>query len=406
MCNRARRGIFLDEFTMSHKGVIGILQVLDSLGAGGAEQVVLMLAKHLDRDRFNVVVCTLFSRDPSVQEPLAKEIRGLGIRVEMLAMTRWRDWKAIRAFLNLMDEERIDIVHGHMVPADFWGCLLTRLCLYGRIRKTVCTKHSMLPPTGPADRLQQFALNVWLADRVVSISDAVTHYLVAHCHTPPWKIVGISNPVDTEVFSPRVSGRGVRREFGIPDEAVVIGNTSRFEALKGYGYFLRIASRILERYPEVRFLAIGHGSEENRLRQQIRDLGLEGRVILDGPRRDIPEVLGAMDIFLFTSLWGEGFGIVLIEAMAAGKAIVATNVGPTRELIEDGVSGFLPSPKTWMPEARKLDIEPMVEKAELLIEDADLRRRLGEAARQRAIERFTVERFVKRTERLYGSLLV
>ena len=118
----------------------------------------------------------------------------------------------------------------------------------------------------------------------------------------------------------------------------------------------------------------------------------------------VAEVLAAMDIFLFTSPWGEGFGIVLIEAMASGKAIVATNVGPTPELIEDGVSGFLPSPKTWALETRELDIEPMVEKVALLIGSQQLRKSLGERARECAVKRFSIDVLIKATEKLYLDL--
>jgi len=105
---------------------IRVLYVLDSLAIGGAEQLFALMATHLPADRFYVVVCTLFSRGER-PEPLADELRAKGIRVEQIAMRRWRDIDAIRRFWTLIEEERINLVHAHTVPADFWGCLLTRL---------------------------------------------------------------------------------------------------------------------------------------------------------------------------------------------------------------------------------------------------------------------------------------
>lgn len=382
---------------------IRVLHVLDALGVGGAEQLVMTLADGVDRTQFHFVVCTLFSRGES-PEPFAEEIRELGIRVEQLAMTRWRDRDTIRRFLELLDDECIDIVHGHTIPADFWGCFLARIL--GR-QKIVCTKHDMLPRTGKAAGFQRFMVERVLAEKIISISGVVTDHLIHHRGVNPERIVQIPNPVDTVRFSPEVSGAKVREELGIPRDALVIGNTSRFEKRKGYDLFLELAGIIGPRHSNVRFLAVGHGTERDHMLRRINDANLQDIVTLTGPRRDIPQILGAIDIFFFTSLWGEGFGIVLIEAMAAGKAVVATNVGPAREIIEDGVSGFLPSPAVWVPETTidRVDTDPLVERIEFLVAHPETRQRLGAAARRRAIDFFGTRQVVVQTEQLYRELL-
>ena len=122
-----------------------------------------------------------------------------------------------------------------------------------------------------------------------------------------------------------------------------------------------------------------------------------------GPRRDIPQVLGAMDIFLFPSLW-EGFGIALAEAMASGKAIVASNVGPIPELIEDGISGLLPTPRPWLVETNSLDTDALVDAVDILIRDVALRNQMGKAACERAKTLFNASIFVRQMENVYTEL--
>lgn len=376
--------------------------MLDTLGIGGAEQLVLSLCKGLNPEIFHVVVCTLFSRDPKLPEPLADEIRSLGIHVEQLSMQRWRDRTAIARFLRLIDKDDIDIVHSHMVPANFWGSLLAKLF---RNRLTAYTCHEPFLQKGLTMRLQQTALNIFLTNRVISISDMTTRFVRNVCHAPAYKIVKIPNAVDTDRFNPSVSGRYVREAMGIPEHVPVIGNVGRYTPEKGYSFFLETAALIRQTHPEARFLIAGHVPEHNYLRNLSKKLGLQDRLIFAGPRRDIPEVMGAIDIFLFTSIWGEGFGISLIEAMASGKSIIAANVGATREIIDDRVTGLLPSPKVWMPETDRLNVAALAEAADFLLQNPDVRQQLGHEARRQAVKRFSMPSWIKSIEDLYCNMI-
>jgi glycosyltransferase involved in cell wall biosynthesis len=379
---------------------IRLLYVLDSLAIGGAEQLVTLMATSLPPETFHVVVCTLFSRGEK-PEPLADELRRAGIRVEQFAMRRWRDLHTMRRFWKLMEEEQIDIVHGHTVPADFWGCLLAKC----KRKPALYTRHDRFLRSGPAMRMQRFLLNHVLTDRIVSISQVVATHLIRKRRVPPERITRIPNPVNTDVFHPGLSGIEIRKQLGIPEEAILIGNISRFEPFKGYDFFLDIAFSLVPRHPNAYFLMMGHGSEEDRLKRRVREAGYEGRVVISGPRRDIPQVMAGLDIFLFTSLWGEGFGIVLIEAMASGKPVIAFNAGPAAELIEDGRTGFLPAPETWVYETHAVDIAPVVERLEYLIIYPEIRRIIGEQARRHVVENYSVPRVVEQTAALYRSML-
>ena len=203
---------------MSHKK-INILYVIDTLFIGGAEQHVATLCRHINKEKFHVVVCTLFSRDPNRREPFADEIRALGVRVEQLAMCIWRDRQAITQFLRLIDEEHIDIVHGHTIPANFWGCFMAKVF---RRRKTLYTCHQPFFNEGPAMRRQQLALNTFLADCIISISEATTQFCQTSCYVSSKKIIKIPNTVDTYRFRPEVSGTAVRTKMGLPDNVPLI----------------------------------------------------------------------------------------------------------------------------------------------------------------------------------------
>lgn len=386
---------------INNKKKIGVLQVLDTLNIGGAEQLVLTLMEGIDKDRFRPVVCTLFSRESNKPEPLADELRSLGIKVYQLAMTKWSDYKTIKQFLNILDNELISIVHSHMLPADFWGCFLAKVF---RGKKTVYTKHSILPFPNSTYKAQHFVLNRFIADKIIAISELVKSYLITNCYSPPRKIIKIFNAIDINKFHNNADNTKIKKELNISTETIIVGNTSRFESFKGYNYFINVAEKITKRHSNIKFLAVGHGPELKNIRKSIQELHLENKVILCNPRRDIPQVLGAIDIYLFPILWGEGFGISLAEAMASGKAIVASNVGPVPELVENGTSGLLPTPKPWKAETESLNTDALTNTVECLIRDEKLRIKLGKAARKRAKDLFSASEFVKNTETLYEKL--
>ncbi len=381
---------------------IGILYILDNLAIGGAQQVVLTLAENLDKKNFHIVVCTLFSRDPKMEEPLADEIKEMDIPVYKLAMTSWRDWNTIKKLLQIIDMENIDLVHSHMVPADFWGTFLTKIF---KRKKAVYTRHNTYTPNGFSSKIQTFLLNRILCEKIVAISNATFKNLTARCWANPKKIVKIYNGVNTKRFSPSLSGTRVRESLDIPPDSVVIGNLSRFEKRKGYDVFLNVALRVAKFNPHVRFLIMGNGPEEAPLRLLAKQLDVEKYVVFAKPRRDVHEVLAAIDMLLFTPYWGEGLPTVVLEAMASGKPVVASNTGSNSEIIIDEVTGVLPSPKAWTMETNQLDISAFTEKIIYLVKNRDVANQMGIEGRKVVEQKFTVEKMVQKTEALYCNLV-
>ncbi len=382
---------------------IRVLYILDNLAIGGAQQIVLTLAKYLDKKQFHVAVCTLFSRDSTLEEPLADEIKKAGIPVYPLAMVSWRDWNTIKSLLRIIDNEGVDIVHSHMVPAEFWGSFLSKLL---RRKRTLYTRHNTYTPKGFASKLQLFLLNHLISEKVVAISDSTFQNLVTQCRTNPGKIVTIPNGVETEKFSPALTGERLRESWGISGDVPVIGNLSRFEQRKGYDVFLNVAFELKKRNIDALFLAMGYGPEEEHLRSRATQLDLGRHVLFVKPRRDMPEVMSALDILLFTPYWGEGLPTIVLEAMASGKPVVASNTGSNREIVIDGITGFLPSPKTWVMETNQLDAAAFAEKILYLIRNKDHARQMGIEGRRVVEQNFSVEKMVQKTEALYRNLVM
>ncbi|HHT9138017.1 MAG TPA: glycosyltransferase [Candidatus Wunengus sp. YC60] len=382
---------------MSHKK-INILYVIDTLFIGGAEQHVATLCKHIDKEKFHVVVCTLFSRVLSQAEPFAIEIGKMGIRVERLGLTTWRDIKTFKKYSNLIDEENIDIVHAHTVPADFWGCLIAKILKH---RKTIVTLHAPDPQKTLVSGIQYILVNTWLSDKIIEVSNHLKHVAIKEYCAKADKIMVIPNQVDVTKFHHKKTGTNLRAEYHISNDMILIGSVGRFIKRKGFEICLQVFAEVQKQHSRSKFILCGYGEEEDFYRTLIRDLGIEENVILTGHRMDVDEVMAAIDIFIFTPYYGEGFGLVLIEAMASGKPVVASNVFPTPEIVLNNVTGFLPFPEKAVAIMERVEIDPFVEKIRYLIEHKDVRGKMGMEGRRIVEERYGTKVVMKQIETLY-----
>ena len=378
-----------------------ILYVIDTLLIGGAEQHVATLCKHIDKEKFYVVVCTLFSRDLSKVEPFAVEIKKMGIRVERFGLTSWRDIQTFKKYLNLIDEEKIDIVHAHTVPADFWGCLIAKIFKHC---KTVITLHGLNISKSVAFRLQRKAVNTCLSNKIIAVSSLIRHLAININYAKADKTIVIPNSVDIALFHPEKKGTKIRAEYGISNDTIIIGSVGRFIKNKGFEICLHVFAKIKIQYPELKFLLCGYGEEEGFYRTVVKELGIEDDVIFTGPRMNIDEVMAAIDILLLTPLHSEGFGLVLIEAMASGKPVVASNIYPTPDIVLDNTTGFLPFPERPSTDMGKTNIDPFVEKIKYLIENSEVREKMGFEGRRIVEEKYSTKVVIKQIEGIYEEL--
>ena len=366
-----------------------VLLTITSSDIGGAEAILRELALRLDRAAFAPLVCSL---RPAGR--IADEIAAAGVPVVSLDLgdsARPRDLLAgARRLARLVDAERVDVVHSFLYRAN----LLARLAApLARRRPVVITGHHTLTPYAGAAATFSSRVTRQLSDCLVVPSAAVRQSLVARERVAPARIAVIENGVDTARFAPRPAA-AARAALGLPPEAVVVGFVGRLSFEKRLVDLLTSLAILRARRLPLVGLVVGDGPERARLETAVRELGLAGAVHLLGVRRDLPDLYAAMDVFALPSA-EEAAPTVLLEAMACGRAVVATRVGGAVDMVEHGQCGMLIDPA--VPD----DLTTALAE---LAGDPALRERLGGAARLRVCDRFTVARMVERHAALYRQL--
>ena len=235
--------------------------------------------------------------------------------------------------------------------------------------------------------------------RFVALSGELARYLHLQVGIASAKIEQVCNGVDTQIFHPAKQRQMIADcPFGAP-EHLLVGTVGRLQAVKNQVDLARAFVLALRQRPELalrlRLVLVGEGALLPELQEILRSAGLEALAWLPGERGDIAEVMRGLDMFVLPSL-GEGIANTILEAMACGLAVVATDVGGNPELVQHGVNGLL------VPAA---DPQALAEAIVKLADDADLRRAMGQAGRQMAEQRFSLETMVARYQRLYSSLL-
>jgi len=228
--------------------------------------------------------------------------------------------------------------------------------------------------------------------KIVCVSEHDKELALRFCVAPEQKLIVIHNGMEPTLYI-NADGSKVRFELGLKEDEILITMVARFVPQKDHDTLLRALGFLPESGFKVAF--VGGGGREIFFRKKAGELGLRDNVIFLGERRDVPQILAASDIFVLSSNW-EGLPRSIIEAMMAGLPVVATKVGGVPELVEDGVTGFLVPPK---------DPGALTEALQKLIADPELRRRMGEAGREKALQEFTLDRMLRETEKVYREVL-
>jgi len=360
-----------------------LLIVAAGLGIGGAEVVIQHLARALDRDRFNLTLCCIKSIGP-----IGESLRAAGFDVVVLEDDEKTGLTTFLKLRKLIRARNIDVVHSHTTDA-FFDAGLCRLL--SRRFRLLHTFHFGNYPHRSASHARFERIGSLLADRLVAVGDVQRQQIMAAYGFKPDRIGRVWNGVALPAGQ---DGAPFRARIGVTDQ-VLVGVTSTMIEQKGLFDFLEVASRFREQADRVRFVIVGEGRLRAQLDERRRALGLEQQVVFAGWVPHANEVaLPGFDIFFQPSLW-EAMSIALLEAMAAAKAVVATSVGEAPHIVENGADGFLVEPR---------DIDGMEAALRRLVDDAGLRKRVGDAARAKVASRFTVERMARNYEEIYLGL--
>jgi len=363
----------------------------DSDAFAGTERHMWDLARGL---RAEGVAVSLACPSPSALEEAA---RPAGLPVLGVPKRGLVDWRAARALGLLLRGGQFDIVHAHNGRTALAAALAVRMAGRGRC---VMTQHFLEPNhaglRGPKAVLSRQA-HRWVTRQmgaVVAISQAVRAAMLSRGEVPDSKITVIPNGIAAPDAALSAGAAATRRSLGVaPDEPLVVC-TARLEPEKDVGTLVSAMTRVRTACPAVRCLLVGAGSQRPHLEEQIQSLGLTEVVQLLGFRADAQAVIAAADVFTLPSL-AEPFGLVLLEAMALGKPVVAVGVGGPLEVVVEGETGLLVPPAA--PDA-------LAGALGTLLGDPALRRRFGENGLARFRQRFTGHRMAEATAGVYRAV--
>ncbi|RMG06524.1 MAG: glycosyltransferase [Planctomycetota bacterium] len=362
-----------------------VLQLITELHPAGAERVVYELATRLSPERWQVQVAGL--RSPGGDEgAVARALRAAGIEVHPLGFRHKADLRAAARLLRLVRRWRPHLVHAHLFHANLAARLLALL----GAQRTVSTVHVVERRRLP-QRILLERLGARLDDATVCVSEAVARYALSSLGVRPERLRVVPNGVDLSAYAALPDREAARSALRLDPACEWVGCVGRLDRQKGQDLLLEAFARFRARRPRARLLLCGAGPEEGALRAQARRLGIEERVRFLGHRDDVPLVLAALDVFCLPSRW-EGFGLALVEALAAGRACVASAVDSLPEVL--GGAGRIVSPE---------DPRALAAALEALLADPRERAALGQRARARA-RRYSVERMVAGYELLYADL--
>lgn len=373
---------------------VTVVYLTDKLAYGGTPLQIVELALHLDRARFRPYLIALSQIEAAIRERLEQS----NIQMECLEQANWvrvnalpAAWKLYRSLRRLAPE----IVHAFLATGNVLGAVLGTLA---RVPVIVSSHRDL----GGFDGKWITRMNFWtdrhLATSVTANSLAVREALAQRSNAPAETIRLLYNGIDLKKIETANRGLAKRQELGLPPNALAIGVIANIRVAKGHQYLLEAFNRIAPHVPQACLLICGFAGDHDLMKTLQRLAaagGAAGRVRFMNSRNDIPEMLHALDVVVSPSL-SEGFSNAILEAMAAGKPVIATRVGGSPEQIIDGVTGLLVPPQ---------DAGAIAQALLTLLRSPGLRREMGTAAQRHVQENFSVAIMTRNHTRLYDDLL-
>jgi len=386
---------------------IRVLEIISGFAVegplGGLERFGIELSRALGRDACEPVVCGLWRYGTPYEDRWITLLRDEGIEAFYGAdwdeahpyQSFYRAWCGIRRHL---DGQQVDLIHSHSQFGDGIALLEAQRLRARKILRTVHNEREW--PRRPGRRVfltnlvfpLRFDLEVGVSQQIVANLDArpVSRLLVRRSQC-------IYNAIDLDRFgaTPEPSLKAAKRqELGLPLDGPLVGSVGRLTQQKGYEVLIEAAAQVVALLPATRFVIVGDGELAAQLEEQAAALGVQDAVVFAGRRGDVEDLLSVMDLFVSSSLW-EGLPTVILESMASRLPVVATNVSGTRELIQDGVSGWLVPPG---------DALSLAEAIVAALEDGHARQVRAHRAYER-VQDFTISRVAARYLDLFRRVL-
>lgn len=361
-----------------------IALLVETGGPGGAEHVLLNLAEGLRRRGHEIIPIGPDDRSPWLHDQFVAR----GFAPEHYAMRRLLDWRCLRGIAGILRRRGADVVHSHEFTMGVYGTAAAKLAR----RPHVLTMHGGRYYAGKLQRRLALAASARLSDAAVGVSAACAADLEQTLRLRRGSVRVVPNGVPV----PPGERAPVRRELGVGDDELLLVAVGNLYPVKGHIVLLRALALLAERGKTsgLTVAIAGRGGEEPALRDFARQAGIEGCVRLLGYREDVGDILAAADIYAMPSL-SEGLPLALLEAMAVGLPVVASRVGGIPEVVTDGDDALLVAPG---------DPAALAGAIERLIDDEQLRTRVGDAARRTAERDYTLDAMLDRYEAIYDAV--
>jgi glycosyltransferase involved in cell wall biosynthesis len=360
------------------------LQIIESPSWTGAMSQTHELCMGLARRGHRV---TLVTTPGSILESRAREA---GIDVIPMNLGSELNPIAISKLVRLIVLRSIDLVHAHRAHAHSLGLIAAALT---RRPFVISRRVAHRPNDNVGSRIKYTSRAV---TRIVAVSRAVKDVLVDY-GVDPARVDVVYDGTDPSRYRAGLDRARVRRELGVPDEVPLVGKVANFYVgWKGHDTFLEAAKAVLRALPDTRFVLVGKSTDSETMRSWVAAAGLSERVILAGYRTDIPDVLAAIDVLANCPRAREGLSVAILEALAAGRPVVATRVGGIPEIVRDGETGLLVPPE---------DPAALAQAVVRMLSDPALASRLGSNGARLVREHFTLDSMVEGNERVYREIL-
>lgn len=369
-----------------------VTHVIKAVGIAGAERHLVTLLAGLREHGLDADLILLVENALPLEEYVSL-LKDRSVPVDRHIMRKHLDPGLFFWLRNELAARHPQIVHTHLLHADLYGIPAAKTVG----ARVISSRHNE-DPFRASWPLRPILQALWhVTDAGIAISAAMARFCIEQENAPASKLVTIPYGMDhDESKIDKKSARArLRSALHLADDAVLIGMISRLIEQKGVSFGVRAFAQIADQFPQAHLIIAGDGDLRGALESEATGLGIHAQTHFLGWRNDVPDLMAALDIFLMPSLW-EGFGLTLLEAMAAALPVIGTRIGAIPEVVLDGETGVL---------VPKEDVNGIAHALGLLLQDSPLRHHMGMMGQDRLETKFSTRRMVDETLALYERLL-
>lgn len=370
-------------------GLKTVLHLCSSLGFFGAENVIIELSKNMKYFGYDPII-GIFNNLYNSHLELALEAKKNGIKVKIFPCKRKLDFFTVKKIKSFIHKNNVSILNTHGYKSNFYG-------LFGSTKKTVkvATNHNWIKSNIKAVIYCKLdSVFIKFFEKIIAVSDPIKQDMLKKGILED-KIAVVYNGIDAEKFQKTFDKKKLKAELKIPVNSKVLGTVGALINEKGHLYFIEAANKILKIYPEIKFLIVGDGCCRKKLEKKVDNLHIRKNIIFAGLRTDMPEIYSVMDVFVLPSLI-EGMPMVLLEAMASVKPVIATNVGSVSKVVLDNNTGILVNPG---------DVESLSNAMLFMINNDEAAKEFAKNGLKKIQNDFLSEHMCKRYVEIYNCLL-